>query len=150
MILRYWGESQTTGSWWLRRVYSLKETNHHLIRVFTLRNCFYFNLRFVSSAFIANCFEKFEYLVVNCVEFWVNKIIITDYYRCKCNLIMEDVISKSLFEKQKSLFHMLNRIWVFIVLFSVIINFYYYYYYYYYYNDNKRLKRKKMFGCIDV
>ena len=34
---------------------------------------------------------------------------------------MEDVISKSLFEKQKSLFDMLNRNWVFILLFSDII-----------------------------
>ena len=41
---------------------------HYLIRIFTLRNCFYFNLRFVSSTFIAHCFAKFEYLIVNCFE----------------------------------------------------------------------------------
>ena len=34
---------------------------------------------------------------------------------------MEGVISKSLFEKQKSSFDMLNRNWVFILLFSDII-----------------------------
>ena len=31
-------ESQTSGSWRLRRVYSLKETDHHLTSIFTLRN----------------------------------------------------------------------------------------------------------------
>ena len=56
----------------LRRVYSLKETNH-LIRIFTLRNFFYFNLQFVSSTFVAHCFTKFEYLVVNC---FVDNIIL--------------------------------------------------------------------------
>ena len=35
--------------------------------------------------------------------------------------IMEAVISESLFEKQKSSFDMLNRSWVFILLFSDII-----------------------------
>ena len=45
MTLKYWGDSETTGSWGLRRVYSLKETNHHFIRIFTLWNCFYFNFR---------------------------------------------------------------------------------------------------------
>ena len=45
----------------------------------------------------------------------------TVYYRCKYNLIMEAVISKSLFEKQKSSFDMLNRNWVFILLFSDVI-----------------------------
>ena len=42
---KVWGESQTTGFWRLRRVYSLKETNHYLIKIFTLRNCFYFNFK---------------------------------------------------------------------------------------------------------
>ena len=72
MTLRYWGESQTTGSWRLRRVYSLKEKNHDLIRIFTLRNCFYFNLRFVFSTFVAHCFAKFEYLAVNCLELLIS------------------------------------------------------------------------------
>ena len=39
----------------------------------------------------------------------------------KCNLIMEAVISESLFGKQKSSFDMLNRNWVFILLFNDII-----------------------------
>ena len=41
---------------------------HLLIRIFTLTNCFYFNLRSVSMTFIAHCFAKFEYLIVNCVD----------------------------------------------------------------------------------
>ena len=69
-----WGESKTSGCWRLRRGYSLKETNYHLITIFTLRNYFYFSLRFVSSTFIAHCLAKLEYLVVNCFEliisFW--------------------------------------------------------------------------------
>ena len=36
------------------------------------QKCFYFHLRFVSSTFIAHCFAKFEYLIVNCFELMVS------------------------------------------------------------------------------
>ena len=50
----------------------IKETNHHVIRIFTLRKCFHFNLWFMFSTFIAHCFAKFEYLVVNCFELLIS------------------------------------------------------------------------------
>ena len=107
VTLKYWGESQTTGSWRIRRVYSLKETNHHLIRIITLRNCFYFNLQFVSSTFMALCFAKFEYLVVNII---LTKVLLQ---------IIIDVIDNGGCYLRK--LDMLNRNWVFILLFSDFI-----------------------------
>ena len=44
MTSRYWGGSLIIGFWRLRRVYLLKEIGLRLIRIFTPRNCFYFNL----------------------------------------------------------------------------------------------------------
>ena len=41
--LKYWGGSLIIGFWRLRRVYLLKEIGFRLIRIFTPRNCFYFN-----------------------------------------------------------------------------------------------------------
>ena len=86
------------------------------IGIFFICRYFFFLISFICILFYYYSFETYN-KDVNLTWYLCN----ITWCRCKCNLIMEAVISESLFEKQKSSFDMLNRNWVFILLFSDII-----------------------------